>query len=209
MGFREGRWVPPEQTWEERVRILRFRFGVVVAPLWGLLVLTAAIPASAQNALDGPYGVAVDSTSLYISNTGNNRVIKVPKAGGAAITLVSGLSGISPAGLAVDTLGNLYIADSGHGRVMKVPVGGGTPTTVISSLMQPLRVAVDSTSVYVSESIGNVVLKVPVGGGTPVVLMSGLNFPAGVAVDPFSVYVSNSLGNAVLKVPVGGGTRLR
>ena len=81
-------------------------------------------PTPLVTGLNNPAGVAVDSTSLYISDSGNHRVIKVPTAGGATTTLVSGLN--NPAGLAVDST-SLYISDSGNNRVIKVPVAGGPP----------------------------------------------------------------------------------
>lgn len=91
--------------------------------------------------LSNPQGVAVDTSSsppiLYVSDTGNNRVLAWRNgsqfANGASADLVIGqpdqnttsasgplnLSG--PTGLAIDKSGNLFVADSAHSRVLRYP----------------------------------------------------------------------------------------
>ncbi len=91
--------------------------------------------------LGTPYAVAVDSAgSLYIADTGNNRVRKV--AGGVITTIAgNGTYGFggdngpaasaqlrSPQGVVVDSAGNLYIADTNNQRIRKV--SGGAIATV-------------------------------------------------------------------------------
>ena len=147
-------------------------------------------PGSAQ--LNGPEGVAVDSSgNVYISDTHNARVRKV--SGGAINTVAGngspGYSGDNgpatsaqieiPLGLAVDSAGNLYIADFVNNVVRKV--SGGTITTVAgtglvgqggdgvpattSALNGPTGVAVDSNgNLYISDANNNVVREVS--GGT-------------------------------------------
>jgi sugar lactone lactonase YvrE len=99
-------------------------------------------PATAAR-LSGPYDVAVDgSGSLYIADTGNNRIRKVTPAG--VISTVAGnntngwsgdggpaiaASLSSPESVAVDGPGNLYIADAGNNRIRKV-----TPAGIISTI---------------------------------------------------------------------------
>jgi serine/threonine-protein kinase len=67
--------------------------------------------------------MAVDGAgTVYITNTGNNRVLKLP-AGVTAPTELpfTGLNG--PRGVAVDTAGTVYITDTGNNRVLKLPAG--------------------------------------------------------------------------------------
>ena len=105
----------------------------------------------APNVIEGrefnsPQSVALDTTAsppiLYVSDTGNNRVLAwqdATKAGagvmadlvigqrdklsssplGPGTGLSSGLS--APTGLAVDARGNLYVVDSGNNRILRFP----------------------------------------------------------------------------------------
>jgi len=95
---------------------------------------------------NGPQGVAIDTRAnppiLYVSDTGNNRVLawrdaskaregvfadlvigqrdKFSTTGwGPGTTFTSGLT--APTGLAVDTQGNLYVVDTGNNRILRYP----------------------------------------------------------------------------------------
>lgn len=110
------------------------------------------ISSAAPNLVEGreffnPQGIAIDQTSsppaLYVSDTGNNRVLGFRSAqsfangqkadlvigqpdlittfaqGASRTSLTTGLA--SPSGLAVDSQGNLYIVDSANNRVLRFP----------------------------------------------------------------------------------------
>ena len=76
---------------------------------------------------------------------GAGALAKMPAAGGAPTTLVSGLS--DPRDLFVDGT-FVYFTHAGDGTVLKVPVTGGTPTILASQQRAPSSVFVDDTSVY-------------------------------------------------------------
>ena len=128
--------------------------------------------------LDGP-SVAVDASgSLYIADSGNNRIRKVSNG---VITTVAGngTQGFggdngpatsaelySPDGVAIDPSGNLYIADSGNHRIRKVSngviatvagngtrgFGGDNGLAASASLYYPSGVAVDALgNLYISD----------------------------------------------------------
>lgn len=89
----------------------------------------------------GPYSVAVDgSGSVYVADYGNHAIRKITSGG--VVTTLAGLAGsdgstdstgslarfFSPAGIAVDTLGNVFVADSGNHTVRKITSGGVVTT---------------------------------------------------------------------------------
>jgi hypothetical protein len=101
--------------------------------------------------LSGPT-VAVDATSVYWAVSGN--LLKMPLAGGAALTLASN---VNPYDIAVDS-SNVYWTD--RQNVMKVSVDGGTPGAIPGGFGGPRYLALDDTSVYWTE-MGNAVVRAP------------------------------------------------
>jgi sugar lactone lactonase YvrE len=152
------------------------------------------LAASAQ--LNGPKGVAIDSSTppnVYIADTDNNRVRKV--SGGVITTVAgNGTSGFSgdggsatnaelsfPEAIAVDNAGNLYIADTDNNRVRKV--SGGVISTV----------AGNGTAGYSGD------------GG--VATSAQLSLPEGVAVDSVgNLYIADSLNSRIRRVSAGNIT---
>jgi sugar lactone lactonase YvrE len=153
---------------------------------------------TATNAsLNYPYGVALDSLgNLYIADNGNNRIRIVCTNG--IIATVAGKTGggysgdggaatnaslYTPAGVAVDALGNLYIADSSNNRIRRVDANG-IITTVAgngsrtyagdggaatnASLSSPESVAVDAWGdLYIADTFNDRIREVfPPGGPT-------------------------------------------
>ncbi|HNG92825.1 MAG TPA: NHL repeat-containing protein, partial [Acidobacteriota bacterium] len=89
-------------------------------------------------------GLAIDTSfTLFIADTGNNRVMKITSANTKTTantgTLVAGFgSGLNavraPQGVAVDAAGNLYVADTGNNRVVRFANGNpGTATALATS----------------------------------------------------------------------------
>jgi hypothetical protein len=100
--------------------------------------------AATSATMNWPWGLAFSTTGdLYIADLYNDRIRKVSTSGimttvaGTGSTSFSGDGGlatsanlITPAGVAVDPIGNLYIADSGNGRIRKV----SALTSIISTI---------------------------------------------------------------------------
>ncbi|MFY9768397.1 MAG: serine/threonine protein kinase, partial [Mycobacterium sp.] len=73
--------------------------------------------------LNSPAGVAVDSAgAVYVTDTGNNRVLKL--TADSTTPTVLPFTGLGrPEAVAVDPGGNLYVTDTGNNRVVKLAAG--------------------------------------------------------------------------------------
>ena len=183
--------------------------------VWGQFDFVSSGPNQVKPAsLNTPVRMTVDYSqspyALYLSDTGNNRVLvwrdAVHFRTGDPADLVIGQpdlrTGIAnvdsqglqtpsrtslslPKGIAVDSSGNLYVADSGNHRVLRYPKpvnqsGRITPDLVLGQG--------DFTSAL-----------------SAVVSASSLRSPSGVAIGPDgNVFVADSGNNRVLEFPSGG-----
>ncbi len=98
--------------------------------------------------LNDPNGIAFDSAgSLYIADTGNNRIRRVSAEGVISTVAGSGPAGFAgdggpalsarldhPRGVALDGAGNLFIADTGNSRIRIVSPAGTISTIAGSNL---------------------------------------------------------------------------
>jgi sugar lactone lactonase YvrE len=187
---------------------------VLTVPLFGLGgAPQVAFTSSAQTTIPAtgvgsPVAVATDGAGdVFIVDTDNNRLVEVPAAGGALITVDTELS--NPLGVAVDGAGDLFIADHGNRRVVEIPSGGGAWQTVGTGLSGPAGVAVDATGdVYIADYTNNQVVEVPAGGSPQITVATaadGLSGPRGMALDSAgNLYIASSENAIVLKVSAGG-----
>ena len=156
--------------------------------------------------LQFPKAVAVDgSGNVYIADTSNDRVLKVPSTdltcatASDCTTIVSDL--LFPSGVAVDGSGNVYIADGGDSVLKETPSGSSyTQSTVGSNLGSPSSVAVDgSGNVYIA-GLGDSVVKETLSGGsyTPsTITPTGVDNSFGIAVDGSgNIYIANTFGGS-------------
>jgi sugar lactone lactonase YvrE len=166
--------------------------------------------------LSQPKGATVDAAGdLYISDNGNQRVVKIPATGSASI-VGSGLQ--YPQGLAVDGAGDLFIADNNLNAVVEV-TPAGVQTEMSFGLAAQLGVAVDGAGdIYISDFTGSLVAEAPYGCTTsactiPVYSAESGFHPVGLAVDAagdlFVADFSDSPGTVpgkVVELPTGCGS---
>jgi sugar lactone lactonase YvrE len=165
-----------------------------------------------------PLSETIDAAgNLYIADSGNNRVIKVPAGGGAATSITPSVGGTGlsyPDGLAVDGAGNLYISDLEHNRIIVVPADGSAPTAIVPSvgLSGPAGLRFDGAGdLFIADDFNNNVVEILANGGaavviSPVVNGIGLLTPTGVAVDTAgNLYIADQDNQRVVEVPAGGG----
>jgi len=174
--------------------------------------------------LNDPAGVAVDASgSLFIADSGNNRIRKVDVNGIIATVAGNGSSGYSgdggaatdaslnaPSSVVVDASANLFIADSGNNRIRKVDVNGiiatvaGTGSSGWSgdsgaatnaSLNDPSAVALDASgNLFLVDYGNNRIRKVDVNGIITTVAGNGSSGYSG---------DGEAATNASLEVPSG------
>jgi sugar lactone lactonase YvrE len=157
--------------------------------------------------LTDPSGVAVTAGGdVYLTDTGNDRVLKLPAGSGQQSVLpFTGLT--SPGGVAVDTAGNVYVTD-GNSRVVKLAAGSNTQTVLpFTGLGNVQSAAVDAAgNVYVTEfTKGDTrVVKLAAGSDAQTVLpFIGIQSANALAGSAGSVYVNDGPNNRVLKVAAG------
>lgn len=118
--------------------------------------------------LNNPDGLAVVNTglaSLYVADTGNNRVLNLADGRNVPQTVLAFTGLVNPHGVAVYDPNAVYVTDTGNNRVLKLatdPTTNATNQTILpfAGLKNPLGVAVDGAgNVYVVDSGNNRVLK--------------------------------------------------
>jgi sugar lactone lactonase YvrE len=217
--------------------ILRVSFyGFKVSyPLIGVTVAgySNGTSGTTLDALNSPWGLAIDTNdTLYISECGNARVIRIPAGSlNGSIVAGTGSSGSSatqlgcPAELKIDTHSNLYVDDNNHCRVMLwrknassgvVVVGNGTCSNTNNGIGDSLGLARDSQgNLYVSDKDNHRIMKWPpnatVGilvAGTPGVSGNSnqlLNNPYGLYLDEHNsyLYVADTGNNRIQRYTLG------
>lgn len=165
-------------------------------------VMTASLsgqnPVTLASGQYGPFGLALDSASVYWINLGGS-VAKVGRSGQGLATLVSGQS--DPDSIAAGANG-VYWSNSRGGTVMMASQTGQNVTTIASGQTYPGGLAVDATGVYWVS--GDSIMKASVTGQGATPIASGQNGPVAIALDATTVYWVNrgdSSGNgAIMKM---------
>lgn len=190
--------------------------GTGVAPQIGFSPAPTLLPNSRGATFAAPSAVAEDgSGTLFIADTGNNRVWWENGSGGNALNTGSlALSG--PMGAAVDGIGNVYVAYTGNNRIIGVPsayITTATPNpwvvnTAGYTLSAPQAIATDGAgSLYIADTGNNRVLKVGTAGvvSQANTLSDDLQYPAGVAVDAAGdVFIADTGDNRIVEVTAPG-----
>jgi sugar lactone lactonase YvrE len=158
---------------------------------------------AALSSLDHPQNVAVNAQGdVFVSDTYNNRVLKVTPQGEVTTVAGHGTAGYTgdgrlatfaelnePTGLAVDAKGNLYIADSSNNVIRRVDAQTGIITTV----------AGDYAADKADGGLGGFS-----GDGGPAT-SAQLNVPQGVAVDGAGdLFIADTFNNAIREVTPAG-----
>ena len=202
------------------------QFGFSVAISGGVILVGAPVDTIGENFDQGSaYVFVLDfdtqySSSLFVADTGNNRIQKFD--GSAWSVIGSGVVGSGPGqfrlpeAVVADVSGNvIYVADTGNQRIQWSTDRGATwkifasVGSGLSQVRSPQGLALDASgNLYVSDTGNNRVLRF--GGGMPgsgmVLLTFGsaanqVNSPRGLTIDAvFNLYVADFGNNRIIKV---------
>ena len=159
-----------------------------------------------------PYGVAADGEHLFVSDTAEDRVLKVTRGG----ALIKGWDGGSssgrfdaPLGLALSE-GELFVADSGNGRVQVFSTTGtwlrdlGAQGDAGERCDEPTAVAVGAGEVFVADKASQRVQVYTRSGVYARTIDEGLSEPTGVTYADGKLFVADRGLHQVIKFLASG-----
>lgn len=150
-------------------------------------------------------GLALSGSTLYVANTGGNKVGQYTLDGTGAVSSSSssfisggGMTGLTaPYGLAV-TATNLFIGDFNNGNVFKYSLAAQQLANVNVGLTNPYGLAVSGNTLFVSQATTGTGAHTIKGfdlttmSSTPTLtITSNLNLPHGLAVSGTTLFVAN------------------
>jgi sugar lactone lactonase YvrE len=133
---------------------------------FGSATVLGAVPSSNTIAPFSSIAIAGDGT-LYVSSPNTGTIYQIPPGGSPVAMIISGVTLVQPAGLALDGYGYLYVADAGTNQIVRIDVENGnqasalTLTGLSTPLASPEGLAVDdSDNLYVADAANNRVVEI-------------------------------------------------
>lgn len=170
----------------------------------------------ARDAIQHPYGIATDSTSIYVVDSAGKGVHVFGLASGR-YRFIEGDGFLNPVGVAVGRDGTVYVTDSEAGVVVMLDAEGDEVGRLTEGLMRPTGVALHPHTdlLYVVDTEAHRVVVYDIDRSVATTFgqrgtgAGELNYPTQVAVGPDGrVYVSDSM-NFRVQVFEPDGTPLR
>ncbi len=203
-------------TWNHRIQ--RFSPDGQFETMWGIFGDIGGIMPGDPNLFYGPRDIAIDDSGyLYVTDTGNKRVIAFDRDG-KYINQWGGPGAdngrfLEPVGIARDGEGNFYVADTWNRRIQKFdkafnylaqwPIAGWEGESVVN---KPYLAADAAGNVYATDPEMYRIIKFDTKGtvlavwGQFGVDRNSLNLPTGIAVDgQGNIYVSDSSNHRIVK----------
>jgi uncharacterized repeat protein (TIGR03803 family) len=147
--------------------------------------------------LSEPIGIAVDSTTVYFTETGaglgstSAGLRSVPKNGGSVARMTNGTATIALVASSTDLYFSTFNGNSGVGTIQRMSKSGGTATTIEQTtglLTQAIRLTSDKLYAHFATNSTEGIRSIPLSGGAAThVVDSELDTPR-FAVDSCSVF---------------------
>jgi hypothetical protein len=142
-----------------------------------------------------PFGIVVDSASVYWADFQGGTVMKMPLGGNVAPTTIA--SGQAyPSWMAIDSTNLYWTNQASPGTAMKANRSSLAVSTLVGGINDPFGIAVDSTYAYIALLSDDYVIKVKLSDGSIASqLTSYQNNPYAVAIDSTNVYFTNQVNS--------------
>lgn len=159
--------------------------------------------------LSHPWAATTDTSGdIFISDSGNNRIVEVASGGSSSVLNVTGLTtGLSsPRGIATDNYGNIYIADGANSRIVEITTAGAGSVVSTGSLTldYPEDVSLDNAgNLYIADGDDDRIVVIDPAGNSSILLNGSPSFstPFGVAISPTgTLYVADTNNNRVQSI---------
>lgn len=161
-------------------------------------------------ALSNPYGIVYGPDgNLYVSNSGDESILKITTAGVSSVFVPSSAGLSDPLGLAFDSVGNLYVVNnSGNKRLSKFgPSGNLIALNFSTSSFTDARECVIDASdkCYVADFAAGEVVQIDLSTGVKSTFAGGLQGCHGIVSDANGfLYVGLNQSDKIVRVYQGG-----
>jgi sugar lactone lactonase YvrE len=153
-----------------------------------------------------PRGIATDGSHVYWVTWYGGTVARVPVAGGAVETLVTGRQ--FPIQVAVDGGFAIWTEDGTQtdptSSLLRVPVAGGSPASLGAGFLGPDWLLIHAGTAYVADRGGTLIETVQLASGTRQTFAAMQSSPFGLATDGTALYWTTGDG-AIRTRPLAGG----
>ncbi|CAF4076790.1 unnamed protein product [Rotaria sordida] len=185
-----------------------------------------------QNRLRLPNDVSLDSSNtLYIADSGNNRIQKWLAGANIGATVAGQANGTEgtaanqlndPQGVVVDSSGNVYVAENSNNRVQFWPPAAAQGKSIVSTgLSLPIAITRNANTgiLYVTDSVANSVVQIDPVANTTTTVAGGngagnatnqLDFPNGIYFDSAtnSLVIANTDVHNIVRWFIGNNTAI-
>ena len=181
----------------------------------GSSATAARVYSAASYRFNGPAGIAVGGTRVWVTNPRANSVTELNASNGSLLRTLSGaryrFNG--PTGIADDG-SHVWVANGGGNSVTELNASNGRLLRTLSGARYrfsgPAAIAVGGTRVWVANTNSNSVTELNAGNGSRVATLTGASYgfshPVAIAVDGTRVWVANYYDKSVTELNASNGS---